>query len=170
MKNVKDSRGRQDLPSPSLSKKIVIVGIGNILLTDEGIGVHVISELKKEEIPSYIEIIDAGTATIDLIDSICDVDKLILIDAVKGGGKAGSIYKFDPSDIEFEKEVVSSLHQVGLIEVLNIAQKLGRRPKDVVVIGVEPKEIRWGLELSKEIKEKIPEIIKLVLKEVNINA
>ena len=77
--------------------KIVILGIGNILLTDEGIGVHVANELAKMDLPSGLSVVEGGTDGFRLLNVITEADRLIVVDAVKGGAKPGSIYRFDIS-------------------------------------------------------------------------
>lgn len=139
------------------------MGMGNLLLKDEGVGVHVICALKeKNDLPENVELVDAGTAALDVLQMLSDVDKLIVIDAVKGGCEPGTLYKFKPSDIRSANRTITSLHQLGLIEALSIVERLGKALNDVTIIGIEPKEIEIGLELSSEIAEKIPKIIQLV--------
>jgi hydrogenase maturation protease len=144
--------------------KILIVGIGNLLCRDEGIGVHVIQEMKKMELPGHIELLDIGTSTMDLIAYLDGVKKLIVIDAMKAGGTPGTIYKCNPDDLLPEEEGPISLHEIGLLETLNMAKKMCMEI-NTVVIGVEPKVFDWGMELSEEVKSKIPTIIEAVLKE-----
>jgi hydrogenase maturation protease len=143
-------------------ERIVIMGMGNLLLKDEGVGVHVIHVLRKKNLPKNVELVDAGTATLDVLQMLSEVDKLIVIDAVKGGCASGTIYKFKPSNICSTNRTTISLHQLGFIEALSIVEKLGKAPMDVTIIGIEPMEIAIGLELSPEIAERIPKIIQLV--------
>ena len=144
-------------------ERIVIMGLDNLLLKDEGVGVHAIHALKgRNDLPENVELVDAGTATLDVLQIIGDVDKFIVIDAVKGGNEPGTLYKFEPNDISSTNGATTSLHQLGFIEVLSIIDKLGKAPKDVTIIGVEPQEISTGLELSSDIAEKIPRIVQLV--------
>jgi len=95
------------------------------------------------------------------------VSKLIVVDAVKGKGEPGSIYRFTPDDIKAEKKTATSLHQIGLLDVLEMASKIGEKPKSTVIIGIEPQSTDWGLEPSTKIKEKIPKIIDVVLNEID---
>jgi hydrogenase maturation protease len=143
--------------------KILIVGIGNLLCRDEGIGVHVIQEMKNMKLPHHIDLLDMGTSTMDLISYLEGVKKLIAIDAMKAGGAPGTIYKCRPEDL-LPKEEPISLHEIGLLESLNMAQKMGMKI-DTVIIGVEPKVLDWGTELTEEVKIKIPSIVEAVLKE-----
>jgi hydrogenase maturation protease len=144
--------------------KILIVGIGNLLCRDEGIGVHVIQEMKNMKLPDHIDLLDMGTSTMDLISYLEEVKKLIVIDAMKAGGTPGTIYRCKPEDLLPTEEGPISLHEIGLLETLDMAKKKGLEI-DTVVIGVEPKVIDWGMELSEEVKSKIPTIIEAVLKE-----
>jgi len=160
--------------------KIAVLGVGNLLLKDEGVGIHVVNALQKgDRLPSNVQLIDGGTATLDILHLIEDMDKIIVIDAVKGGCEPGTIYRFTLEDMEFDnsptgtkvpacetKAPAYSLHELSLSNTLAIAQLLGDSPKSVVIIGVEPKEIALGLELSPEIEEKIESIIELTLKEI----
>ncbi len=144
--------------------KTLIVGIGNLIYRDEGVGVHVIGEMKKMELLPHIELLDIGTSTIDLISYLDGVEKLIVIDAMKAGGHPGDVYRCRPEDLLPKGEEPVSLHDIGLLETLAMMRKKGLGI-DTVVIGVEPKVFDWGMELSDEVKNKIPNIIEAVLKE-----
>jgi hydrogenase maturation protease len=135
-----------------------------MLCRDEGIGVHVIQEMEDKELPGHIQLLDIGTSTMDLISHLEGVKKLIVIDAMNLGGTPGEIYKCKPEDLMSKGEKSISLHEVGLLETLATAKKMGMEI-DTVIIGVEPKVIDWGVELSDEVKQKIPAIIETVLKE-----
>jgi hydrogenase maturation protease len=144
--------------------KTLIAGMGNLIYRDEGIGVHVIEKMKEMELPARIELLDIGTSTMDLISYLEGVKRLIVIDAMKAGGTPGTIYRCKPEDLLPAEEGPISLHEIGLLETLDMAKKKGLE-MDTVVIGVEPKAIDWGMELSDEVKSKIPTIIEAVLKE-----
>jgi hydrogenase maturation protease len=147
-----------------LMDKTLIVGIGNLLCRDEGIGVHVIHEMQSMQLPGHIELLDIGTSTMDLISYLEGVKKLIVIDAMKAGGTPGTIYKCGPEDLLPKGEGSVSLHDIGVVETLTMAKKMGME-MNTVIIGVEPKVLDWGMELSEEVKTKIPVIIEAVLKE-----
>jgi len=148
--------------------RIVVVGIGNLLLKDEGIGIHVIQALERMPWSMDFEVIDGGTSP-DLFPLLESVDKLILIDAAKGGGEPGDIYRFTLDGLSTENSTNTSVHQVGLVETLRMMEALGTAPEKTIVIGIEPKEIGWGLELSPELERKIPEIIAMVHGELTAN-
>ena len=145
--------------------KLAVIGVGNLLLKDEGIGVHIARALQQIDIPHGTKIIDGGTSS-DLPYYLRDVDKLIIIDAVKAGGKPGTVYRFHPHDVNIESEEILSVHELGLEQSLKMMSLMGNEPKETVIIGIEPKEIDWGTELSAELQQKIPEIVNLVLNEI----
>jgi hydrogenase maturation protease len=142
----------------------LVLGIGNALLGDEGIGCHVINALADTPLPD-VRIIDGGTCP-DLWQFIGDTDKLVIVDAVKGGGIPGQIYRFHPEDISLEQKPFLSVHDMGFVDNLRLMQ-LRHNISDTVIIGVEPKNINLGLELSPELQCKMPQIIDTVLSELN---
>jgi hydrogenase maturation protease len=147
------------------NKRILILGIGNLILRDEGVGVHAVRELERKQLPAHVEVIDGGTYLMDLLSIIQEAERIIVIDALKGGGEPGTIYRVTPDDLMGETERTLSLHQVGLLEVLGMVRQLGGDPQ-VVIIGVEPKEISWGMELTPEVEAKLPKVIETVLGEL----
>jgi hydrogenase maturation protease len=145
----------------------IVLGIGNVLLRDEGIGCHVVYALEGISLPD-VKIIDGGTCP-DILQLFEDADKLVIVDAVKGGGMPGQIYRFHLEDITLEKKPFLSLHDLGLVDSLMLMQ-LWHNIGEAVIIGVEPREINWSLELSPELQEKMPQIIDAVLAEFNTSA
>jgi hydrogenase maturation protease len=141
-----------------------VLGIGNILLRDEGIGCHVVHALEGIPLPD-VKIIDGGTSS-DVLQLLEGVDKLIIVDAVKGRGTPGQIYRFHLEDITLEQKPFLSLHDMGSVDNLML-MKLWHKMGETVIIGIEPKEVDWGLELSPELQEKIPQIIDAILAELN---
>jgi hydrogenase maturation protease len=147
-----------------MTEKILIVGMGNLIYRDEGIGVHIIQEMRKMDLPSHIELLDIGTSTMDLISYLKEVKKLIIIDAMRAGGRPGTIYKCKPEDLLPKDEGPISLHEIGLLETLNMTKKMGMEI-ETVIVGVEPEIMDWGTELTEAVKNKIPMIIEAVIKE-----
>ncbi len=151
------------------SPRTTVLGIGNLLLKDEGVGVHVVQKLASDVRDVNTNIIDGGTSPeiLSLIDD--SIDKLIIVDAVKAGNKPGTIYRFSINDLDIDSEKPVSLHEIGVLESLRMMALLNRQPKSTVLIGIEPKTIDYGLELSPEVKAVLPEVIKLVLQETEEN-
>ena len=152
----------KDNPAP----KVVIIGVGNLLMKDEGIGIHTVQHLQEMELPGDIDIIDGGTSP-DIVACTRAGNKLIIIDAAKAGGEPGTIYRFKPEGLVEDAGAVLSVHEMGVPQNLKLMALSGNEPSEVVFIGIEPKEIDWGTELSAELEMKIPDIIRVVLKELD---
>lgn len=148
----------------SESKKLIL-GCGNLLLRDEGIGVHLIEYLKDKPIPPDVELLDGGTAGFELIDFIQQADKVLIIDAVKADGDPGDIYIFTPADFQTDDPPKTSLHGFSLEDVFKTIQKLGPLPK-IKIIGVEPRDISPGTDLTPRLKKLLPKLAHLVLTEI----
>src|SRR4030043_1068944 len=149
--------------------KIVILGVGNILLSDEGVGVHVANELIKTKLPPEVSVVEGGTDGFRLLNVITEADRLIVIDAVRGGAEPGSIYRFDIDDVRnCPSGFKTSVHQIGILEVIDLSELIGKKPH-TTIIGIEPKSLEMGMELTPEIKSTIPRIIELIFEELKIN-
>lgn len=149
-------------PPPS----ILILGVGNLLLKDDGFGVHLINDLKTEEFPDNVTLLEAGTVSHQLIPLLHEIDHLIVIDAVEAGDTPGSIFRFTPDDMQFSSERMVSLHQISLIDVLRMTELTGRKPS-TVIIGVQPKDVAsWSLEMSDELKAVVPKVKALIADEL----
>lgn len=154
---------RGDTVSP---KKTVILGVGNILLSDEGVGVHVAHKLMKMDLPPDVSVVEGGTDGFRLLNVITEADRLIVIDAVKGGAVPGAIYRFDIGEVRnVPSGFKTSVHQIGILEVIDLSGLIGKTPH-TTVIGIEPKSLKLSMELSPEVREKIPRIIDLVFEEL----
>lgn len=147
-------------------KKLVIMGVGNVLLMDEGVGVHTINEMKKLDLDDEIELIDGGTSGMDVL-SLIEADRIIVVDAVKADAEPGTIFKFKPDDIKdaSRKKINVSLHDVGLLQSIRMAELIGRKP-EVTIFGIVPKDYsECSLEMTPELTGKLPRLIELVLEE-----
>lgn len=144
----------------------LILGIGNILLQDEGVGVRVIEAMQQMELPDEVELVDGGTAGADLVDIIADRRKLIVVDAIDAGSRPGTILRLAADDLAPEPEAAISLHQLGLAESLAMASQLDCAPQDVVIFAVQPGRIAPGLELSAEVAAVVPAVVEAVMAEL----
>ena len=149
------------------SRRVAVLGVGNILLRDEGVGVHVVRALKERGVPDDVNVVDAGTAALDALAVLGKVDKLVVIDAVKATGPAGAVYRFSPDDVTREQQSPPmSLHDIGLLDTFAMADQIGLRPGSTVVFGVVPAEVGWGLELSPVVAARVPELVDRVVEEI----
>ena len=147
--------------------KVRLIGVGNILLKDEGIGVRVAEELKKKHWPPSVEVIDGGVAGFGLIDFFLESTKVFLIDAADMNLPPGTIRRFAADAIRLQEEAPKlSMHEVSLLEVLGITRALDSSPREIIIIGIQPKEISGGMELTPELQAVVPKVIEMVLKEL----
>jgi len=149
-------------------KDTVIIGIGNILLKDDGVGVHVVKQLENENLSSTMELVDGGTSTLDTLGYFMDYAKVIVVDCLKAGYEPGTIYKIQPEDIKSYKTENLSIHDVQVLDVVKMANMLGKFPK-VIILGIEPEKICFDLEMTETMNKKIPDIIRQIKKELNIS-
>lgn len=146
---------------------ILVLGVGNILLSDEGTGVRVVEALQdRYEVPEGVELLDGGTCGMDLLDVIADRDRLILVDVVDTGSPPGTVVCFGGGDIPAAFRTKSSPHQLGLADVLAMLALLGSAPREVTVIGVQPSSLELGLTLSPVVAERFEELVALVQDEL----
>ena len=166
-----DNDMTQEFPDNQSEKestpRIVVIGVGNLLLKDEGIGIHAVQALQQLELPPDVKLIDGGTSP-DLIAYTRAGDKLIIVDAAKAGGEPGTIYRFKPEDLAAERASLASAHELGVVENLKLISLTGNEPGEIIIIGIEPREVEFGTELSPELQQKLPEIVKVVLKEMGL--
>jgi hydrogenase maturation protease len=155
---------RKHLKSPY--KRILILGVGNLLLSDEGVGVHVAQKMMTMAMPPEVQVVEGGTDGFGLVSVITEADRMILIDAVKGGGAPGSIYRFEIGDCPpFPDIFKTSVHQISILEVINLSSLIGSTPR-TTIIGIEPASIEMGMKLSPTVATKIPKVIQMIKEEV----
>ncbi len=146
-------------------KPIIIIGIGNILMHDEGIGVRTVERLAEMTLPDYLEVLDGGTSGCNLVDHVADRDTVIVIDAADGGDAPGTLTWCDAEELLAAIETPLSLHEFGLLETLKMARTLGCAPRQTLVLGVQPEVISLGLGLSDTVERLIPKLIEIALAE-----
>jgi hydrogenase maturation protease len=146
----------------------LILCLGNPLLGDEGIGVRVAEELKGLELPDGVSVVEGGTAGLRLISLMEGYQRVIIVDAADMGRPPGHVVRFTPSEVRFKTvEAPLSLHQIGLVEALALADALEVTPGELVIIGVQPGRVEMSGELSPEVEGAIPQIIRIVLDELD---
>ena len=152
----------------SNAEHIMVLGVGNLLFTDEGVGIHAVQTLLEQyEFPPNVSIEDGGVLGINLLGIISEADQLIVVDAIKNGGAPGALHRLQGDDIPKRILAKNSLHQVDLLEALTLCQALDKVP-ETVIVGVEPEDIETlGLELTPPVQEKMGDLIAMVLKELD---
>jgi hydrogenase maturation protease len=148
----------------------MVVGIGNYILQDEGVGVHVINHLRELDLPPRVSLVDGGTHSYDLVDFFCQADTVIVIDAIKAGGEPGTLYRAPLEDLGLKADDnCTSLHQMHFIEAVQMVNLLGYHPQ-IIVYGVEPQVIDWGMELTPDVAARVPRLAELIKEEIEILA
>ena len=147
--------------------KVLILGLGNLLLSDEGVGVHAVNAMARRfKMPEGVEILDGGTSGMDLLDAIAGRDHLIVCDAIRSDERPGSVHRIDDESVAAFFATRISPHQIGLSEVLASLELLGERPKHVTIIGVVPADLSLGTELSAAAREGMEESIDFIFDEL----
>lgn len=149
-----------------------ILGCGNPLVGDDGVGVHIINKLMKEipNLPINVELIDAGVCGLEMLNLIENADKVIIVDAVKGAGKVGTIHRFNIEELKNSTSSCTkmSIHDTGIMDVLCIAEHVQQLPQEIIIYAVEieePEEISIGL--SDKVENAANKIISLLVDEIN---
>lgn len=146
-------------------KKIAVIGVGNILLRDDGVGIHCVTALEKDFAVDEVEYIDAGTAIFDLLGVFETFKKIIIVDALKGGHEPGTIYKMSVKELGELHKNHASLHDVQIVDLLQDANRLGAFP-DVTIIGIEPEEIFYDMKLSDLLQSRLPDLLSCIKAEI----
>lgn len=154
-------------PKDNASKKILVIGIGNTLYSDEGVGVHLLPYVE-EALSDFdnIEIMDGSTDGIKLLGPVEECDYLLVLDAVANHKEPGTIIILKNDEIPNLFTVKMSIHQMGFQEVVAATKVRQTAPEEYMIIGVQPDSLEIGLELSDCVKNKIPEIVELVVDQV----
>lgn len=144
---------------------IVLLGVGNILLTDEGLGVHVINDLRRNyTFTPSISLVDGGTMGMELLTYMRGMKKILLIDAINGGEAPGTVYEFPHKELEQYFTEHISVHEVGMQDILRIRAIQEDPLEDAVVIGVEPLSLEVGFEPSEVVAKALPDVKERVIK------
>ncbi len=140
-----------------MKKKILIVGLGNVLLSDEGLGVKVVKDLEKEiNFPEEVEILDGGTGAFFLLPHLEKADYLIIVDAIKAGHKPGTLLIENLENLPQDTLEKISLHEISFPDLLRILELKGKKFEKIILAGLEAKTLDVGTELSQEVKEGLP--------------
>ena len=147
--------------------RIIVLGVGNILLSDEGIGVWAIERLQSDyQLPPEVEVIDGGTSAMEMLDDLANADHLIIIDAVRGGRAPATMIRIADEDVPVFFKTKLSPHQIGLSDVLATLSLMGERPRAITVIGVEPASLDTAMALTPQVQAVLPKVVDQVIKEL----
>jgi hydrogenase maturation protease len=146
----------------------VVLGIGNVLLGDDGVGVHVARQLADDPSPEVegVQIVDGGTLGLDLLPFVDEARALLLIDAVELGAPPGTVVLLRGKDVHARLDRATTAHQLGLGDLVAVARLKGTLPERTSLVAVQPASIDVGLELSQAVADALPEATRLAREEI----
>jgi len=146
---------------------VLVLGLGNSLRGDDGIGPRVVEELAHRGLPEGVTALDGGTGGLDLLQVLEDWKQVVVVDAADVGQEPGQFVRFTPDQARLAQAADRfSLHHAGLSEALALASALGRALPEIVIFGVQPAEVGWGEGLSPAVETALPALADAVLKEI----
>lgn len=149
----------------NLKLNVLVLGLGNILLSDEGVGVQAVEELQRRyDCSDAVEIIDGGTTGLDLLPYFEGHSHILIVDAVKSDQKPGTIVRIADPPAYFRNR--TSPHQIGLADVMGVASITGILPQNITLFGIEPKQTSTGLDLSADVAQNLSRLVDLVAEEL----
>ena len=145
----------------------LILGIGNILMRDEGVGVRIVEAIEhRYRLPPGVDLLDGGTAGMDLLHILTEYDRLIVCDAINSEAAPGTIVTLTDEEVPAYFRTLMSPHQLGLSEVLATLKLLGRGPRSITLFGVVPEDLGLGTELSPTLRTKLDQVVDRVRAEL----
>jgi len=145
----------------------LVLGVGNILLHDEGLGVRAIEELERAyTFAPGVELVDGGTCGLELLDNLKDRELLLIIDAMKNGGPPGSVYRLADQEVPSHFNTRITPHQLGISDLLATLGLMDALPKRLVLFGVEPDDLSTGLGLSPAVAVGMGKVVTEVVEEL----
>ncbi len=138
-------------------RRVVLLGVGNILLSDEGVGVRIVEAFAASHLlPPWVQVLDGGTCAMEMLEDLENLDLLVIADCVRVGAEPGSLVVLEDDQVPAFFRTKLSPHQVGLSDVLATLHLTGRAPRKVVVIGVQPVSISLGMDMTGPVQALLP--------------
>jgi hydrogenase maturation protease len=149
-------------------RNIAVIGVGNLLLSDDGAGIHAIRRLGRDSrVGSVARLIDGGVVGTNLLAEVCGCDKLLIVDAVDAGLPPGATVRMDFSGPDSPGIDTRNTHQLGIPGLLDDLRLLGQAPRQVVLLGVQPAAMGWGTQLSPEVAGALPVVFAEVVRQLD---
>jgi len=146
---------------------ILVLGLGNALMSDDSIGVRAVERLQQDyRFPDGVKVVDGGTLGLDLLPFIEDADQLLIIDALEMKAAPGSIFRLEGEAVPRAFASKLSVHQMGLQDLLAVADLQGYSPRELVFWGVQPASIEMTMELSPPVAAALDELVQSVVDEL----
>lgn len=148
-------------------ERILVLGLGNVLMEDEGVGVRTVELLEgRYRLPVNVEVIDGGTAGTELLEPMRGIDRLIVADAVNTGDPAGTLVRLTGAQVPAFFQCKISNHQLGLSDLLAVLTVTREAPREVVIIGMVPHSLNNTLGLSPATLERLEQMVNLLVAEL----
>jgi hydrogenase maturation protease len=150
------------IPGSAERKPILVLGVGNLLLRDDGAGLELLSRLRRhaDEWGDAVEFVDGGTGGLTLLGEVSGRRAVVVLDAVRTGAEAGTVHVLRTNDLlTFGRGRASTAHESNATELFRISELLGERAEELVAIGIEPDVIETGIGLSKRVDAAIEEAV-----------
>lgn len=147
--------------------EVTILGVGNVILRDEGFGVRVVEYLDAHyAFPDNVQLVDGGTLGIELTQYITGTNKLLVIDSINGGAEPGTMFCFHNDHVMEHFQDKLSAHEVGIQDVLGLLTVTGHKIPEVIVIGAQPFDLEAGVELSAGMQKLLPQVVETALEKL----
>ena len=144
-------------------KETLVVGLGNLVHADDGVGVHAIQKLALDtRVPPGVVLLDGGTQGLGLLHHISGVRRLAVVDAINAGKPAGTLLRFEGRALA-GLPGKASVHQLGFADLMIALELLGETPPETVVFGVQPESTEWGAELTECVAKALPRLVDTVI-------
>ncbi len=163
-------------PYPTIMKPILVLGLGNPLQSDDGVGSVVVEELERvgghgpAPLPQDVEVLDGGTPGIGLLNLIQGRRRVVIVDAAAIGQPPGTVVRFTPDQVDLgETRRLFSLHASGIADSLALARALNLALPPLVVFGIQAGRVEWGQGLSEPVQAAVPRVIEMVLREIGVD-
>lgn len=148
--------------------RILILGVGNILLSDEGAGVEIIKRLLQAKLPEHVELVDGATRAMELADIMRGREKVIIVDAVAAGSEPGAVFRFGLDQLAELRAMSVSVHDIGVHEAIFQLRLLDELPPDIVFYGIQPGSLALGEEFTPAVENAVEKVKGFILRDLQI--
>ena len=148
--------------------KTLVLGVGNLLLQDEGAGVRALEKFEnKYRLPDGVELLDGGTSGLELLHQLDGRDRLVIVDVVRRGEPPGRVVRMAGEEVPAQFRQKISPHQLGIADLLATARLIGSLPEKLVLFGIEPKNLDTGLSMSDEVVKGLDQLVEMLARELD---
>ena len=150
-----------------MAAKVAVIGVGNPLLGDEGLGIAAVERLRVQELPENVELVDAGTGSLDALIDARNAEQVIVVDAIDAGAEPGTLLRLGGEELRASQGVpLLSLHQLSLRESLCLAELSGFQPDRLVVMGMQPARVEPSTSLSRAVEKRMDDLLSQIRQEI----